>query len=105
MNYDEEEIAQEERNIIPNDSLINDMVARLSGNTFWLFVFAAPAGSGKSTSINTALQLMKSKKLGMNLKLIRIGSTVLQNQKFHGYLKIPLNRPPSDYLPSNSCIK
>jgi len=104
MNSYDEEIVLKENDIISNESLIDTMITTLNGDNFGLFVFAAPVGSGKSTVIRIVLQEIKSRKLGMNLKLIKNGNSILQNQKFHECMKIPLNRPPCNYLPSNSCI-
>ena len=103
INSDNEAIVQEENDIIA--TLIDNLITTINGDIFGVFVFAAPEGTGKSTLIKTVFDVIKSKKLGMNLKLITNGSTVLQNQKGHECMMIPLNqRPPSDYMPPNSCI-
>ena len=104
MNSDSEPINLDQRNIIPNNPLIERIVTKLSGNNFGLFVLGCPSGTGKSTFIRMALNMMKSRQLGVHWKLIKHGDLVLRNQNIHEFLKIPSNKSLSDYLPYNSCI-
>ncbi len=77
----DEPIELDQKDIIPDQPLIDKMVKRMSGRSVGMFIFASPAGTGKSTFIKMALQSIKiNKKLGMNLKLIKNGGSVLQNQ-------------------------
>ena len=100
INLDQENIIR----IIPNDILIDTIISRIKGNSWGIFVFAAPEGTGKSTFIKMVIQRLKLNDPSIYLKLIKGGSSVLQQKNLCTHLKIPSARSLSDFLPSQTVI-
>jgi hypothetical protein len=89
--------------LVDSADLICQIKRKMLGNTYGVLVFAAPQGSGKSTSVNVAAASISANR-SIKLKLIKNGSTVLTNQDLNSHLKIPTGRALSDFLPANSVI-
>lgn len=94
----------DENDLVPYDNLINRIVSKIQGNTWGIFVFAAPQGTGKSTFVKMAIQNIRMQHPSIKLKLIKGGSSVLQQKNLHVHLRIPSARSLSDFLPPQSVI-
>lgn len=101
-----DQIKLNENDLVPYDydNLINRIVSKIQGNTWGVFVFAAPQGTGKSTIVKIAIQNIRMKHPSIKLKLIKCGNSVLQQKNLHIHLKIPSTRSLSDFLPPQSVI-
>jgi len=89
---------------VPHDDLKEGIVDSIIGDRFGVFVFAAPAGSGKSTYIRMAMRDLKSRCSKFKFKVIQEGNDVFQNKNLHEHLKIPQLKSFSDILPRHSII-
>ena len=92
--------------MIENKALIDKIVGNLIGESFGLFVFAAPTGSGKSTFIKMAIRKIQELSNGNQfmIKLCMNGGQLLEKRSLHDHFKIPLHRPLSRYIPRGSII-
>ena len=90
--------------VLPHEKLIHDVLLKLNGTHFGLFVLAAPRGSGKSSIIEMALKMNSTSESKFKIKLVTSYDLMDQEQYLHKYFNIPNDSNLSEYLPENSII-
>jgi hypothetical protein len=100
---DNNKIILDEKHIVDNSSIIDEMSGAINDG-YGIFVCGVPPGSGKSTYMKLLMEKLSKSDVGMSIKLIRNGTTVMQERKLHNLLRIPESRCLSEFLPPNSLI-
>ncbi len=100
---DNNTIIIDEKHIVDNSTIIDKMHGTIK-SAYGMFVCAVPPGSGKSTYMKLLMEKLSKSDVGMPIKLIRNGTTAIQQRKLHSLLHIPESRSLSEFLPSNSLI-
>jgi hypothetical protein len=100
---DNNTITLDEKHVVDNSQIIDEMHRAISGG-HGIFVCGVPPGSGKSTYMKLLMEKLSKSDVGMSIRLIRNGTTAIQERKLHSLLRIPESRCLSEFLPPNSLI-
>ncbi len=69
-----------------------------------VWIFGAPAGSGKTTYLGRQIQIFRSKFPKREIVIFPNGITVIRDKKINQILGVPDNEPLSRYLPEGTVI-